>query len=187
MRIFAFLIFGALLASPGWGEPTPPPIPSGMQLDQLQGVLSRYADRLLALNRQRQLLTRMRGLVTPEQQAVLRQLRITPEQSVALLELLQETLPQVALQREDPTRLRDRLLPRVVQIIGPEQADLILQLAPTPQQTAQLQDLLRESSQLWQQAIPKHEELMTDVLPLLRTDQARWLEMFQSLFRKPRD
>jgi len=182
------LVLLCLLALPLWAgptEPTPPPVPSRAQLEQLRGVLNRYGDKLMALNQQREILGRMRALVTPEQEAVVRQLRITPEQSVQLIDLLRQTLPQVALQNQDTAVLQQQLAPRILQIVGPEQADLLMQLTPTPQQAQQFQALLQESQDVWQASLaPLQNELMTELMPLLQGDQRQWLDYFQGLLKR---
>ena len=83
-----------LWAGPTGPQPAAPKVPSQDQLQQLRGVLNRYAQRAV---QQGEILGRMRALVTPEQETVIRQLRITPEQSVQLVQVLQEVLPQVAI------------------------------------------------------------------------------------------
>lgn len=184
------LLILCCLALPLWAaptgaprtEPAPPKVPSQVQLDQLRGVLTRYASRAV---QQGEILGRMRALVTPEQEAVVRQLRITPEQSVQLIQVLQEVLPQVAMQSEDTEVVKQRIMPRVLQIIGPEQADLIMQLTPTPQQAQQFQNLLQESQGVWQSSLaPLQNELMAELMPLLQGDQRQWLDYFQNLMKR---
>lgn len=186
MRILLLLL---ALALPLWAapltEPAPVPVPNRAQLEQLRGVLNRYTEKLMVLDQQRQILGRMRALVTPEQEAVIRQLRVTPQQSVQLIELLREVLPQVALQNENTGVLKERLMPRVLQIIGPEQADLLMQLTPSPQQAQQMQALLQESQAVWQASLgPLQNELMAELMPLLQGDQRQWLEYFQGLLKR---
>ncbi len=171
-----------LWAGPTGPQPAAPKVPSQDQLQQLRGVLNRYAQRAV---QQGEILGRMRALVTPEQETVIRQLRITPEQSVQLVQVLQEVLPQVAMQSEDTEVVKQRIMPRVLQIIGPEQADLIMQLTPTPQQAQQFQTLLQESQGVWQSSLaPLQNELMAELMPLLQGDQRQWLDYFQSLMKR---
>lgn len=176
------------LAAPVLAQDTPPgaTAPATVnqaQLDMQRAQLLRFGTRLEIAALKYQLFQKITDLASADQLSAIKQLKISPSQAMDLLKLVQANLPTGPMDKEASATFRRAITPGAEKILGADQFDLLLQLVPSPQQTAQVQTIINQVAATPEGAAAR--EAAADLSKSLSDDQRRFLGPVLNLFNTP--
>lgn len=164
------------------GASAPAPV-NQAQLEMQRAQLLRFGTRLELAARKYKLFEKITNLANSDQLSAIKQLRISPSQAMDLLKLVQSNLPTGPMDKAASAAFRQAITPGAEKILGADQFDLLLQLVPSPQQTAQVQTILNQVAATPEGAAAR--EAASDLSKSLSDDQRRFFSPVLNLLNTP--